>query len=632
MVTIDSDQTITGEKTFEKVIINDLSVNKQTTFSTEDGIIHQLTGNTVSDNLDYGNFATYNDEGVKYKGIINKKGTDKFYVFHNQSTIPETSLDLNTQSLASLVVREPVAQNEVATKGYVESHGGGNFLPLSGGTMSGSILMNGNDINSIKELRFNDIGRIFNFNEGEMTIQPGGGKNTLSIKRIGSTVTTMSLNTLTRKTDLFGELNMNNNDINDALSLGLKDSGRITNYFNVTCFETGGESSSGRRKMRFSKRGVPENYLLEMDPYDETLDVKGEIQMNSRKISGLAPPTEPNDVANKAYVDANSGGSNNLPLSGGTMTGLIDMGTNKISGLGLPILGADATNKSYVDNLSNTKMNVNGTSNMTGELKMNNQDIIMSLVLSGDSNEIRWKSTEADNNRILTIGNGNLVMYSQSGTFFALSGTECYTNRILNMSNNKIIGLAPPTEPTDGATKAYVDANSGGGNSLPLSGGIMTGDISLPSNIYLNLGTDNRIGALSNNDIIISRGAGTNKFVSISDTEMEMRNININMGSNRISGMLGGAAGTDAVNVNQMNTRLSLFGGTMNADINMNGNTVSNLKEPANQLDAATKKYVDEQVSAAILGLINMQLPQKADKTLTELELARLNDLIQTLL
>ena len=158
MVTIDSDQTITGEKTFEKVIINDLSVNNQTTFSTEDGIIHQLTGNTVSDNLDYGNFATYNDEGVKYKGIINKKGTDKFYVFHNQTTMPETSLDLNTQSLASLVVREPVAQNEVATKGYVESHGGGNFLPLDGSeNMSGDLTFdNGLDIVNLRNIKFSD--------------------------------------------------------------------------------------------------------------------------------------------------------------------------------------------------------------------------------------------------------------------------------------------------------------------------------------------------------------------------------------------------------------------------------------------------------------------------------------------
>jgi len=65
----------------------------------------------------------------------------------------------------------------------------------------------------------------------------------------------------------------------------------------------------------------------------------------------------------------------------------------------------------------------------------------------------------------------------------------------------------------------------------------------------------------------------------------------------------------------------------------MNGNnTVSNLKEPFNQLDAATKKYVDEQVAAAIQGILNIELPKKADKTLTDLELERLDGLIQSLL
>ena len=158
MVRIDGSQNITGHKTFERVTIFDLSVNEQDTFSTTNGILEQLKDNTDGDLLDYGNYATYKDGTVKFKGIINKAGTDKFYVFHNQLNEPSTSLNLNTQGLGSIVVREPTANNEVATKQYVESHGGGNYLPLSGGTLTGDLNMGNNDITNIENLTFDGTG------------------------------------------------------------------------------------------------------------------------------------------------------------------------------------------------------------------------------------------------------------------------------------------------------------------------------------------------------------------------------------------------------------------------------------------------------------------------------------------
>ncbi|MCP4053538.1 MAG: hypothetical protein GY739_10795, partial [Mesoflavibacter sp.] len=148
--TIGGDKVFTGTVTLENEIIHN-----STSFSTEDGIIEQLKGNT-GDLLDYGNYAVYNDGvSTKYKGIINKKQTDKFYVFHNQTNQPTTSLNLGTQNLGTIIVREPVEDDEVATKKYVETHGGGNYLPLSGGTMSGNINMNSNSLNDVYFLKFN---------------------------------------------------------------------------------------------------------------------------------------------------------------------------------------------------------------------------------------------------------------------------------------------------------------------------------------------------------------------------------------------------------------------------------------------------------------------------------------------
>ena len=150
-------QTISGDKTFTgTVVLENEVIHNSTTFSTEDGIIEQLKGNT-GDMLDYGNYAVYNDGvSTKYKGIINKKQTDKFYVFHNQTNQPVSSLNLSTQDLGSLVVREPVEDDEVATKKYIDSHTGGNYLPLSGGTMTGNLDLGNNNMNNVKNINFGD--------------------------------------------------------------------------------------------------------------------------------------------------------------------------------------------------------------------------------------------------------------------------------------------------------------------------------------------------------------------------------------------------------------------------------------------------------------------------------------------
>ena len=58
----------------------------------------------------------------------------------------------------------PTADSDATTKAYVDGSGGGTgpFLPLAGGTMTGTITMNNNRITSIEELRFNNGGNIGN--------------------------------------------------------------------------------------------------------------------------------------------------------------------------------------------------------------------------------------------------------------------------------------------------------------------------------------------------------------------------------------------------------------------------------------------------------------------------------------
>jgi len=77
--------------------------------------------------------------------------------------------------------------------------------------------------------------------------------------------------------------------------------------------------------------------------------MSGQLSLGSNKIASLANPTNAQDAATKAYVDAAD--TTGLPLAGGTMSGAIAMGNNKITGLATPTAAADSTTKGYVDGI-----------------------------------------------------------------------------------------------------------------------------------------------------------------------------------------------------------------------------------------------------------------------------------------
>jgi len=75
----------------------------------------------------------------------------------------------------------------------------------------------------------------------------------------------------------------------------------------------------------------------------------GAIAMSTNKITGAGDPTSAQDVATKAYTDAQR--DTRVAKTGDTMSGALAMGNNKITGLGTPTAGTDVTNKTYVDGI-----------------------------------------------------------------------------------------------------------------------------------------------------------------------------------------------------------------------------------------------------------------------------------------
>jgi hypothetical protein len=78
--------------------------------------------------------------------------------------------------------------------------------------------------------------------------------------------------------------------------------------------------------------------------------------MNSQKITNCLDPVNPQDVATRAYVLANSGGlPSNSTLNSIATTNLtsasVNMNSQKITNLATCTLSGDAVNKSYADSL-----------------------------------------------------------------------------------------------------------------------------------------------------------------------------------------------------------------------------------------------------------------------------------------
>ena len=133
------------------------------------------------------------------------------------------------------------------------------------------------------------------------------------------------------------------------------------------------------------------------------------ITANGYKVQSNVTPTQPNDLANKEYVDSKVGGGDFLPTAGGTMRGDIDMGQHLLS-------NAAGISRSTHDNDS-------------GYLYMTN-----------DGAEVRSA--------------GEVIMQARKASSGFLVD--------MNMHTHKITNLADPVGDLDAVNKRYVDAISSG--------------------------------------------------------------------------------------------------------------------------------------------------------------------------
>ena len=170
---------------------------------------------------------------------------------------------------------------------------------------------------------------------------------------------------------------------------------------------------------------------------------------------------------------------------------------------------------------------------------------------------------------------------------------------ILSMNGNKITNLNTPTTSTDAATKGYVDASIGGVSGyVPTTGGTMTGALNMTS-AGINITGGPGLTIHSASGIAVTSGSIT----------MTSPTGGISLTANgRITAVSSPLTSTDAVNLSYANSSLNYLnltsGGTVSGattfgtNLSIGGNKLVNVATPTASTDGVNKAYVDAQVAA----------------------------------
>ncbi len=195
--------------------------------------------------------------------------------------------------------------------------------------------------------------------------------------------------------------------------------------------------------------------------------LRRDFNANGYFLQNLPNPVNPNDAANKAYVDAAAFGGTiylynlgdvdpslaaapngsffqynggmgkwtytplaSMPfllLAGGTMSGAINMGGQLINNLATPVSVLDAVNKNYVDGqpLSGANVTITAPANQN--------------VLSFNSGTLKWVNLTPTAAGLLPLSGG------------AMTGA-------INMSGHALTGLPTPVNPSDAVPLSYLSA------------------------------------------------------------------------------------------------------------------------------------------------------------------------------
>lgn len=303
------------------------------------------------------------------------------------------------------------------------------------------------------------------------------------------------------------------------------------------------------------------------------------------QLQNVATPTLGDDAANKNYVDAeitalNLGGVGPfLQLAGGTMSGDIDMDGNGIINLVDPTNPQDAMTLAYADA---NYVNLNGaTGPLGGDLDAGGNNIVnvADPVNPQDAATMNW----VDSNFLNLDGSSAMTGDLDMGGFLI-------TNLAAATANDEAVTLGQANSlyfRLDGSSAMTADADIGGFKLINVANPTLAQDA-----VTLSFANSTYIRADGTTALTGDWSAGGNLINDVADPVAAQDAATMNYVDTEIA----------ALNLGGTGPFLQLAGGTMSGAIDMDGNFINDLSDPSLAQDAATKNYVDTEITALNLG------------------------------
>ena len=328
------------------------------------------------------------------------------------------------------------------------------------------------------------------------------------------------------------------------------------------------------------------------------------ISLNNYNLQNVKDPVLPKDGANKNYVDTNISSLQLYNLS--PNSGDVSLNNYKIININDPINAQDGATKNYVDNkVTNLKLSNLTTNSANVSLNNYNLTNIKDPINAQDSAtknyvDLNITSTKTYiNNGISTISLSNILPNTTNLSINNLNlinvkdpvniqdgATKNYVDTKINvlqlsnlstntgnvsLNNNNLVNVKDPINLQDGATKNYVD------NNTTLTRSYINSQISNISISSLLPATQNQsfsgFNLINVKDPINNKDGTTKIYV---DTT-------VNTAKSQINTIINAVKLSDL----QPNT----------TNISLNNYAINNLKDPINAQDGSTKNYVDNNIN-----------------------------------
>ena len=382
------------------------------------------------------------------------------------------------------------------------------YLPLAGGTMTGNIKFD-SDSDYVGALVSDQDHVIMMGSQGEGTIMgsvSAGHSQTQVDAVINANLNSKKASVqATRTTDGGSNVVIEAQDPDSANAVSVKVGAKATDVTGATLavYRDGNADwikAKDRAGMRFGGGYITGNQNgIEIFNNDEVdggsysgivFDGPNKvITATAYKIQSSVAPTQPNDLANKEYVDSKAGGDF-LPLAGGTMKGDINMGRNDITGVDNIVGGGGAVN---IKAGTTNHITVSGTRTLFGvDVDMASHGFIRVKGISGKNSETDGAYIQMATDGVELRGQGQVLLQAREAT--------CGFLRDMSMHSHKIIMLDDPVDDKDAVNKRYVD-NLGAG-LIPGTSGEGTKYFNVPS---LSGGTKEVTFASANGNVTLKR-------------------------------------------------------------------------------------------------------------------------------